>query len=102
MLADITRLKLLKLFYRQCRPDALCVEMLVRLLDVSQLAVSQHVRVLRSTGLVKGERRGCRMRYFANRGVLEKCCQLVLSALTAELPESSPECSQECPLAKDN
>jgi len=70
-LADPTRLKLLKLLGRQRSPDALCVNALAGLLGVTQSAVSQHLRVLKSAGLVKGERRGYHIHYFINRDVLE-------------------------------
>ena len=53
-LADPTRLKLVKLLHRQRKQDALCVNALAGLLGVSQSAVSQHLRVLKSIGLVKG------------------------------------------------
>ena len=55
-LADPTRLKLVKLLCRQREPDALCVNALAGLLGVSQSAVSQHLRLLKSVGLVKGEK----------------------------------------------
>ena len=54
VLSDPTRLKLLKLLYQQQQPHALCVNALSGLLGVTQSAVSQHMRVLKSAGLVKG------------------------------------------------
>ena len=71
-LADPTRLRLLKLLSGQslvfCGEDCdgetfLCVGALANKLAVSQSAVSQHLRVLRQAGLVKGERRGTFMHY---------------------------------------
>ena len=62
-LADPTRLKLLKLLCQQHEPDALCVNALVGLLGISQPAISQHLRVLKSVGMVRGERRGNRVHY---------------------------------------
>ena len=62
-LGDPTRLRLLKLLCEQRKPDALCVNALVGLLGVSQPAISQHLRVLKSAGLVKGERRGYHVHY---------------------------------------
>ena len=72
-LADPTRLRLVKLICKQRHPDALCVGALAGLLGVTQSAVSQHLRVLRAIGLVKGERRGYRIHYFINREALEQC-----------------------------
>jgi DNA-binding transcriptional ArsR family regulator len=37
---------------------ALCVNALVRKLDISQPAVSQHLKVLENAGLIKGDKRG--------------------------------------------
>ena len=86
-LADPTRLKLVKLLRQQHRPDALCVNALASLLGVTQSAVSQHLRVLRANGLVKGERRGYHIHYFVNKDVLEKCHRLLSEALSIEEPD---------------
>jgi len=83
-LADPTRLKLVKLLCRQDQPDALCVNALAGLLDVTQSAVSQHLRVLKAISLVKGERRGYRIHYHINRDIMEHCREQVLAALTIE------------------
>lgn len=80
-LADPTRLRLVKLLCQQHDPDALCVNALAYHLGVTQSAVSQHLRVLKGVGLVRGERRGYRVHYFVNRDALERCKQLVLEAL---------------------
>ena len=70
--ADPTRLGLLKLLSGQsvvfCGGECdgktfLCVGALAEKLKVSQSAVSQHLRILRQAGLVKGERRGTFMHY---------------------------------------
>ena len=96
-LADPTRLKLVKLLCRQRDPDALCVNALASLLGVTQSAVSQHLRVLRSIGLVKGERRGYHIHYYINPEALKRCQSFVSSAL--EMPETRPEelCKDYCP-----
>jgi DNA-binding transcriptional ArsR family regulator len=65
-LSDPTRLKLIKLLYLQRNSNALCVSALARLLEVTQPAVSQHLRVLKAINLVKGERQGYRIHYFIN------------------------------------
>jgi len=44
-------------------------------LRVSQSAVSQHLRVLKSAGLVRDERQGYWIYYSLDREVLEKCRQ---------------------------
>ena len=85
-LADPTRLKLVKLLQRQRDPDALCVNALAGFLGVTQSAVSQHLRVLKAIGLVKGERRGYHIHYFVNQDMLEKCRGLASAALSVEEP----------------
>jgi ArsR family transcriptional regulator, arsenate/arsenite/antimonite-responsive transcriptional repressor len=87
-LADPTRLKLVKLLCGQHEPNALCVNALAALLGVTQSAVSQHLRVLRGIGLVKGERRGYRIHYFVNRDALERCRRLASAALSLEEPSN--------------
>jgi len=96
-LADPTRLKLVKLLCRQYDPDALCVNALAELLEVTQSAVSQHLRVLRAIGLVKGERRGYHVHYIVNPDVLERCRELVSVALSTGEPIKEESCQNYCP-----
>ena len=84
VLADPTRLKLLRLLARQREPNALCVNALAYQLGVTQSAISQHLRVLKSAGLVKGERRGYRIHYFINQETLIQAQQQVSGALRLE------------------
>ena len=66
-LSDPTRLRLVKLLNECetgiCKGGPLCVNALANQLGVTQSAVSQHLRILRQTGLVRGERRGSFMHY---------------------------------------
>jgi DNA-binding transcriptional ArsR family regulator len=96
-LSDTTRLKLLKLLCRQRDPDALCVNALAYLLGVTQSAVSQHLRTLKNTGLVRSERRGYHIHYYVNRDKIRQCRQLLSAALSLE--DSPPEvsCKSRCP-----
>lgn len=84
-LADPTRLRLLGLLLRQSGTNALCVNALARSLGVSQPAVSQHLRVLKDVGLVRGERMGFRVHYFVDPDGLKKARDLATEALS--LPE---------------
>ena len=95
-LADPTRLKLVKLLQRQRDPDALCVNALAGLLGVTQSAISQHLRVLKSIGLVKGERRGMTIHYFVNQDVLEQYRRLTSTALSIEEPAEQQSCQEYC------
>ena len=65
-----TRLRLVKLLGEH--EGALCVNALARRLDVSQSAVSQHLRILRQTGLVKSERRGSSVHYLLDQDSLKQ------------------------------
>jgi len=69
-LSDPTRLRLFKLLGEH--KGALCVNALARRLDVSQSAVSQHLRVLRQTGLVKSDRRGSSVHYLLDQDSLKQ------------------------------
>jgi ArsR family transcriptional regulator len=84
VLADPTRLKLLRLLARQQEPNALCVNALAFQLGVTQPAISQHLKVLKSAGLVTGERRGYRVHYFVNRPAITRAQDQVLAALNLE------------------
>jgi DNA-binding transcriptional ArsR family regulator len=76
-LSDPTRLKLLKLLGdcspRMCKGGPLCVNALSRRLGVTQSAVSQHLRILKHVGLVRGQRNGSFMHYSLDPAGVEKC-----------------------------
>lgn len=96
-LAAPTRLRLVKLLRRQRAQDALCVNALADLLEVSQSAVSQHLRVLKSIGLVKGERRGYHIHYFINQDALERSRKLASTALSMKESDEEQLCKECCP-----
>lgn len=60
-LGDPTRLSIVQLLYRH--RGALCVNALTKMLSVSQSAVSQHLRVLKDIGLIRGSRTGMHVHY---------------------------------------
>ena len=66
-LSDPTRLRLVKLLGECdpgiCKGGPLCVNALAHRLGVTQSAVSQHLRILKQAGLVRGERNGSFMHY---------------------------------------
>ena len=94
-LADPTRLKLVKLLCRQRDPDALCVNTLAGFLGVTQSAVSQHLRVLKSVGLVTGQRRGYHIHYSINPEAVKRCQKMMSVALSIEEPSEENLC-QNC------
>ena len=80
-LSDPTRLKLVKLLSRRVGGGFLCVCALAASCGVTQSAVSQHLRVLRAVGLVRGERRGYHIHYSVNPEALKKCGEVIASLL---------------------
>ncbi|MDD4984623.1 MAG: metalloregulator ArsR/SmtB family transcription factor [Dehalococcoidales bacterium] len=84
VLADPTRLKLLRLLAEQQEPNALCVNALAYRLGVTQSAVSQHLKVLKSAGMVKGEKRGYRVHYFVNKEGFKSGLELVTAVLDVD------------------
>ena len=78
-LSDPTRLRLVKLLGDH--QGALCVNSLAGRLDVTQSAVSQHLRVLRQARLVRGERRGSSVHYSLDQDRLEQYKAKLLETL---------------------
>ena len=55
--------------------ETMSVKALAEVLGITQSAVSQHLRVLKSASLVADERRGYWVYYSLDRDALEKCRQ---------------------------
>ena len=99
VLADPTRLRLLKLLCNQRDPDAICVNAMVGILGVSQPAISQHLRALKSVGLVKGERRGYHVHYSVDAEALKRYKDLVAEVLSPGKQGQDDPC-KNCPTGK--
>lgn len=65
-IADESRMKILSLLLR----NNYCVRALARKLELSEGAVSQHLKVLRDAGLLSGEKKGYFMHYDVKREAL--------------------------------
>jgi DNA-binding transcriptional ArsR family regulator len=78
-LSDPTRLRLVKLLSES--EGALCVNALAHKLDVTQSAVSQHLRILRQARLVRGERRGPSVHYLLDPDRIERHKAVLLQTL---------------------
>lgn len=65
-ISDDTRFKIINLLLEH----NFCVKALARRLKLSEAAISQHLKVLREAGLVKGEKRGYYTHYTVNRKIL--------------------------------
>ncbi len=81
-LSDPTRLRLVKLLGES--GGVLCVNALAHTLGVTQSAVSQHLRVLRHAGLVRGERRGYFVHYSLDQDGLGQYKATLLETLGDE------------------
>jgi ArsR family transcriptional regulator len=68
-----TRLEIIEML----KQGPLCVCEIADRLDVTQSAVSQHLRLLKAAGLVHSERRGYWIHYSLNPDELECCCREV-------------------------
>jgi ArsR family transcriptional regulator, arsenate/arsenite/antimonite-responsive transcriptional repressor len=98
-LGDPTRLKLLTLLCQQREPEVLCVNAMVGLLGVSQPAISQHLRVLKSVGLVRGERHGSRVHYAVVPQALKRYQGLLSETLTIDNQGQEDPC-KNCDVKK--
>ena len=84
-LGDETRLHLVALLAQQEPGNALCVGRLAGELETTSSNVSQHLRVLKDLGLVRGERRGYRIHYFLDHDRLAAYRDTVRELLGTEL-----------------
>ena len=75
VLACEPRLKILRLLKQR----SLCVNAITSMLDITQSAVSQHLRVLKEAGLVKAEKRGYWTHYSVETQALRKHGDMVSS-----------------------
>jgi len=78
-LSDENRLLILRLLLRR----TCCVRALSRQLDVSEAAVSQHLKVLRDAELVLGEKHGYFTHYTVNRKALQQLSEMLLDMASA-------------------
>jgi DNA-binding transcriptional ArsR family regulator len=82
VLSDPTRLKIVKLLAESGGP--LCVNAITHRLGVSQSAVSQHLRVLRQTGLATGDRYGSNVHYSLNVEVMAEYREMMREVIGSE------------------
>lgn len=66
-LGDETRLRLVILLARQRKGNALCVGRLAKALNSTSSNISQHLRILKSLGLVQSRRAGYKIHYFLDQ-----------------------------------
>ncbi len=78
-MADVNRLRILKLLSDQ---EFLCVKAITNKLDITQSAVSQHLRILRQAGLVTNERKAFHMHYTLNKKALSNYKNQIATTLS--------------------
>jgi ArsR family transcriptional regulator len=86
-LGDTNRLNLIKILLR----NDLCVGALARLLGLSEPALSQHLKLLREAGLVRGEKRGYWTHYTVEKDALRQIAK-ELSEMTEVLQPYESGC----------
>lgn len=93
-LADETRMNILVLLLEH----NFCVRALAKQLKITEAAVSQHLKVLRETGLVQGEKSGYFMHYTVQREVLSSLAREIEALAAIE----RRDCSQNYGDCKDS
>ncbi len=86
-LADETRFRIIDLLLTH----DLCVGALADHLSLSKATVSQHLRILRKAGLVKGEKRGYWTHYGVNKDVIHQIAEAL-----KETADQAPEFRMAC------
>jgi ArsR family transcriptional regulator, lead/cadmium/zinc/bismuth-responsive transcriptional repressor len=87
-LGDETRLRLVALLAQQEPGNALCVGKLARELDSTSSNISQHIRILKSLGLLRSRRSGYKIHYFLDQEQFHYYQSLAISVFgkTLNLP----------------
>jgi len=82
------------------KKEAMSVNAIAESLGITQSAVSQHLRVLKSAGLVKDERRGYWIFYSLNREALEECRKRLNRICTCGCSGAQANSKQQCDSSK--
>ena len=88
-LSDETRYKLVNLLLKH----DLCVGALAVRLNISEAAVSQHLKVLRDADIVKGDKRGYFTHYYVERKILEGAALQIIEL--SHIQKVNEKCHQE-------
>lgn len=90
-ISDDTRMKIIKLLLKH----NYCVRALARNLELTESAISQHLKVLREAGLLNGEKRGYYMHYDVDREQIRNLASKLLELSSIEREECKSE-SENC------
>lgn len=92
-LSDNTRLNIIELLLNK----NYCVRALSKKLNISESAVSQHIKILKENNLLIGKKNGYHIHYDVNRDMLLKLAkQIELLANTKKDIDIIKECSCKC------
>lgn len=104
-MSDDTRMKILKMLLEY----NYCVRAIARKLNLSEATVSQHLKILRESGLLEREKRGYFIHYTVNTELLKQVSDEILALTKIEKKICSPVrggCTPSenvrCHIAKDN
>ncbi len=91
-LADSTRYQIIALLLE----EDLCVGALSKRIQISESAVSQHLKILRQSGLVWGERRGYFTHYSVNKEELQYLANELTKLAETKDRRAHSNCSHPC------
>ena len=86
-ISDESRMKIVTLLLQH----NYCVRALARKLNLSEAAISQHLKVLRNADLLSGERRGYFMHYDVNRSMLHELAAYIEELATIKRENCNPK-----------
>lgn len=87
-LSDETRYNLVKIIVSH----DYCVRALAKRLNISESAVSQHLKILRNAGIVKGDKRGYYTHYGVDREALRNAANKIIDLSYA--PPAAEKCNE--------
>jgi len=90
-IADETRFKIINLLLQK----PLCVKAIACRLNLSEPAISQHLKILRQANIVKGEKKGYWTHYSVNKKVLMDITNNLNAILETPFPLEK-NCKQDC------
>lgn len=95
-LGDETRYKIIQLLLKH----DFCVGALATRLNISESAVSQHLKVLRDAGIIRGDKRGYYTHYYVDRKMLRQAANQMMK-LSRTVPFNN-KCHKDCLLVNNH
>ena len=100
-IGDETRVKILILLSNR----NICAKGIAKHLEISEAAVSQHIKILKEANIITGYKEGYYMLYHINEGIFNKCVSFINSISDTEnilndITVSTIGCSDNCKSAQ--